>query len=320
MPRFVNPHKVHQAIVDAVKYDPWSAAGDISVSQIVTPPLALVLAQRHDHEIVVDVGDRIFSLLGQAIHVILDRAAGGGPMDGTGGPIDGRPITFTEEPLTMEVAGWKVSGRPDLWMEHDPVTGFSNVLTDWKTPMVGAMIRSDVRAEWVLQLNFYRLLYRAAGLPVDRMEIVAILKDWNKRASRERDDYPLAAFIRREVPVLDNIEDLLIERVLAHQEARKGKPRWCNTEERWARPDAYAVMKGKQKKAVAVFGEGTARGGGVNEAQDLVEKLGVTGARLRLEQRTGDKFVRCRDWCDAAPFCPLLADQAPELLKEKRRG
>ena len=304
MPKYVNPHKVHDAIAKAVMYDPWSAKGDISVSQLTQPPLALVLAQRHDHEIVIDVGDRIFSLLGQAIHVILDRAAG--HMDGA----------FAEEPLTMDVAGWTVSGRPDLWMEHDPVTEFRNVLTDWKTPMVGAMIRSDVRAEWVMQLNFYRLLYLAAGIPVDRMEVVAILKDWNKRASRGREDYPPAAFIRREVPVLDNIEAVLLERVEAHQQARLGKPRWCNDEERWARPDSYAVMRGGQKKAVAVFGEGTSRGGGVNEAQDLVESL--PAHRLRLELREGDKYVRCRDWCDAAPFCPLLEEHAPEIRKERK--
>ena len=297
MPNYVNPHRVHSAIANRIMNDDWTRAGDISVTQVIKPPLALYLEALHDHEITVDVGERIFPLLGQILHLLLEDEAGK------------LPNALPEEALTLEVAGWTVSGRPDLWQAYDEVTDRRNVITDWKMPMTGAMTRSDVRGDWVLQLNFYRLLYLAAGFEVDHMEVVAILKDWNKRRARESSEYPQAAFIRRVVPVLPDAEAILLERVEAHQRARAGKPRWCNTEERWARPDAYAVMRGKQKKATAVFGEGKSRGGGRAEALELIEAHKADGNGLRLEVREGDKYVRCRDYCDAAPYCPLLKQE-----------
>lgn len=287
MPNFTNRHRIHDAIARAVVFDPYERRGDISITGLTRPPQAGYLEMVHDHEIDVDVSDRLWALLGQSVHAVLARAQ-----------LD---EALQEEPLSMEVEGWTVTGRPDLWQ--------ALVLTDFKVTSVWAFLLGD-KQEWEEQLNWYALLYRHAGFEVERIEVAGILRDWNKRTYESRrnepnNDYPPSPFMRKEIPLwsFDEAMERLVKRVREHQQARTGNPRECTADERWAKPTRYALMRPGQKKAVKLF--------------DTVEDarlFAVGKPGLALETRPGDATVRCRDWCDAAAFCPQYERLRGEAL------
>lgn len=72
---FTNIHNIEDSIARAVQNDPYSHSGDISVTGLVRPPQMAALEYQHRNEIEEDVSDKLWALLGSAVHVILDRAA-----------------------------------------------------------------------------------------------------------------------------------------------------------------------------------------------------------------------------------------------------
>ena len=63
------------AIKRAVENDPYDPSGsDISTTRLIAPPLIRYLEIKHKDEIEEDVSDRIWSLIGQSVHHIIERA------------------------------------------------------------------------------------------------------------------------------------------------------------------------------------------------------------------------------------------------------
>ena len=63
------------AIKRAVENDPYDPSGsDISTTRLIAPPLIRSLEIKHKDEIEEDVSDRIWSLIGQSVHHIIERA------------------------------------------------------------------------------------------------------------------------------------------------------------------------------------------------------------------------------------------------------
>ncbi len=301
---YTNRHNVHEAFGRAIVFDPWRRRGDITVTQLDRPPLMAYLEMIHDDKIVVDIGDRLFALMGQLGHELLQRQ-----------PV---PNALQEQGLQIELEGWTVTGRPDLWQEEALFdydirltdAGFDflrragakpikNALIDFKFTSVWSYLMGD-KADWERQLNSYAVLYRAAGFPVDHLIDAAALRDWSARRAKESADYPNAAFMRKEWSMWTDgqAREHMSGRVRLHQAAHAGNPRYCTDEERWAKPDTFAVKKAGQKRAVRVFD---------TEAQ-ATALVAQKGNGLTIESRKGDKWVRCRDYCDVARFCPQLKE------------
>ena len=74
--KLTNKHGLPQAIVNAIKNDPYTPGkrADISVTRLIDAPQVSVLYRNHYKDIVEDVSNRIFSIMGQAMHHILERA------------------------------------------------------------------------------------------------------------------------------------------------------------------------------------------------------------------------------------------------------
>lgn len=274
--KITNKHGLPEPFVKAVTFDSYQRVGDISVTELVQPPQKLELTRQHDHEIEEDASDRMWMLDGSAMHVVLERV--------------GVDNALQEERLTVDVEGWTVSGKPDLY-EAD------GTLWDYKKTSVWSFMLGE-KADWEAQLNLYALLLHEHGFSVTRLMILAALRDWNK-AQRGQNGYPEAGGLAKEVrlwPVLSQ-RVYLEERVRLHQLARNDQ-HWdhCTPEERWARPDNWAVIKGSGN-AKGVFGDGTKRGGGEEEAYAFADEKGGD-----VEFRPG-KSVRCEDYCGAAPWC-----------------
>ena len=102
--RITNKYGLPESIVRAVTFDSHRREGHISVTELIKPPQMRHLEIVYDTEIEEDASDRLWALLGSAVHVVLERAS--------------LENVLREERLRMQVSGWTVTGQPDLW--HEP--------------------------------------------------------------------------------------------------------------------------------------------------------------------------------------------------------
>lgn len=259
------------AIVAAVQNDEYShGTAHISVTGLLRPPRIGVLEKAHENELESDVSEHIWSLMGQSIHSILERA------NKTG---------IAERRLSMECNGWQISGGMDL--VHD-----DGILTDYKMTSVWKIIKG-IDDEWEKQLNLYAVLLRQHGHQVKRLQVVTILRDWSKMKASLEADYPQAQVVNIEIPLWPEgvAIEFMKERVILHQQASLENLPLCTPAERWQREDVFAVMKIGRKSAVKLYDN-------ENEALKHIEGL----SDLSLVKRPG-LSVRCREYCSVSKFC-----------------
>lgn len=269
--RLTNKQNLPQPIVDAVLNDGYSRGdADISVTGLLAPPRKTALEDRHRDEMEEDASERIWSLLGQAIHTILERAASTG---------------IAERRLSITVNGWKISGGMDLYCK-------SGLLQDYKCVTVWKFKNGEVPMEYEQQLNMYAEILRQNGEKVERLQIVGILRDWSKMEAQRDANYPQTQVVVRDVKMWpsDQARAFILERVVMHQAARIALPE-CDENERWQKPDMYAVMKPGGKRALKLY----------TSLDDA--KAHVAGAPgLTIVKRPGES-TRCKSYCAASKFC-----------------
>ena len=269
MSRLTNVHGLPQSIVAAVANDPYTGGGDISATKLIDSPRIRLLSALHRDKLSVDVSERVWALLGQAVHTILERA---------GLREDGMVV---EERLFATVNGWSVSGQFDV-MHLD-----EQKISDFKVTTVFKQHGSD---SWTRQLNILRWLAHQNGHQIEKLEIVAIFRDWRKTEAQRNPEYPQAAIQVIPVPVwpLDEAEQYVRERVAMHQEAAEGVEYECSDEDRWYSGTSYALMKEGGKRAVKV--------------QDNPFEADAVPAGHHVVERPGE-YKRCQHYCDVRDFC-----------------
>lgn len=283
MPTITNTLNLPAAIVRAVQNDPYTAGNsDISATKLIDAPQVVHLSRQHHDKLTVDVSERIWALLGQAVHTILERA---------GLREDGMVV---EERLYATVLGWTISGQVDR-MHVD-----AGKLSDYKVTTVYKKNGSD---SWTKQLNVLRWLAHQNGHEVNELEIVAIFRDWRKTDSERLADYPAAAVQVIPVPVwsLEEAEDYIYERVALHQAARKGADVPCSDTDRWYSGTTYALMKDGGKRALRVV-----------DSRDMLEPV---AEGYYVQERVGE-YKRCQHYCDVRDFCTQWADTKLTLTGE----
>jgi hypothetical protein len=277
MGKLTNVHNLPAAIVAAVQNDPYVGGGDISTTKLIDSPRVRVLGGKHKDQITVDVSERVWALLGQAVHTILERA--GLRQEGM----------VVEERLYADVDGWQVSGQVDsMHLEMQK-------LSDYKVTTVWKKGGSD---GWTRQLNVLRWLAHKNGHTINTLEVIGIFRDWRKSEALRDPSYPQSAIQTIHVPLwtLEEAEDYVRERVAIHQAASKGIDIQCTDEERWMSPSKFALMKDGAKRAVRVA--------------DRAEDLGEAGEGYSIVERKGEA-KRCQMYCDVSAFCTQWAAEQP---------
>ena len=274
---YTNNANLPQPLVSAIQFSDYDKVGDISVTGLIQPPRIRQLMLRHDKEITEDVSEGIWRLIGSIGHKILERA------DTDNHLSEERLRMYTGEP------DWAISGKADL-------LGPDMTLSDYKFTSVWAV--KDAKIEWEQQLNLYALLYKHNGFLVERARIVAVLRDWSKIKAFKDPDYPQVGVVVREVPLWpsEQQEAFLGQRVRAHQQADKladDDLPMCTEEERWHKPNKYAVKKGTNKRATRVFDSN-------EEAYEFKKNSELAG--LYVEYRPGED-TRCLHYCAVKDFC-----------------
>lgn len=276
MTQITNKLRLPEAIVRAVMNDSYSRNGaDFTTTELLQPPLLVRLRKQYAADITEDASDRIWSLLGQAVHSIIERSAAG------------NPDTLSEVTLTTEYQGYKIKGT------FDNLTISSAEMCDFKVTTVWKVLNGDVPPEWVAQTNIYRwMLWREKGIVVNSIAIIAILRDWSKREADRRADYPQAQAVRLEVPLwdMDEVGRFVAERLALHTAA---EPNGCTDEDIWAKPSKWAVMKKGRQSAVKLLDTEA-------DAQAYLASNSVPGGYI--EYRAGSA-TRCESYCPVASFC-----------------
>lgn len=252
------------ALVQAVRNDPYAGGGDISTTKLIDAPQRRVLYKKYSDFVVEDVSDRIWSLLGQAVHTVLERA---------------ETTALTEKRLFAEVNGWSVSGAFDRLHLGD------ELLQDYK---VTSTYNAQGSESWTKQLNVLRWLAHENGYEVSKLQIVAIFRDWSR--AKVRDGYPESNVGLIDVPLwdLDDTREYIEERVYLHQRASDGDEIPCTDSERWYEGTTYALKKKGGVRATKVV--------------ENIEDLGEIQDGYEVEVRPGE-YKRCASFCDVAPFC-----------------
>jgi len=141
-------------------------------------------------------------------------------------------------------------------------------------------------------------MLRKIGFDAHRGEIVAILKDHSKTKAKVGDHPPLPVYRISWDFTDEDIEAMgkwLVERfkfIEKCEELPDDELPMCSEEERWHKPDKWAVMKKGRKSALKLF----------DSAEDAQERLDSLPSGHYIEFRPGVDS-KCSEYCSAAPFC-----------------
>lgn len=286
--KLTNKFKLPQTLMnvhDIQRQEYSKGEARMSVTQLIRSPRIDILRQRHYEEIEEDISDRLWAVLGTVIHNIMEKGA------------DEQHIG--EERLSVELAGWIISGGIDVQR-----IGNRAKLYDYKFTKAIKFMLQDFK-DWEEQLNCYAYLVRVEkGWEIEGLEVCMFVRDFTKTLADTNKDYPPAPCIPIAIKLWteEQQKNFLLRRIAAHKNALRcaswGDPLpFCTDEERWKRDSDWAVMKGQNKRASRVFQTN-------QECMDWVTNQKDDDGNYSIIERE-DTPTRCKDnycgvnkWCD----------------------
>lgn len=287
--KITNELNLPASIVEAVKNDSYEPGeSDISVTQLIDPPRKVALMGQHYDELIEDASDRLWSMFGQIVHGILERA-------------DDQSVT--EQRLYMDILGWRVGGQMDRLAIGEGKDTNAIILEDYKFTTAYSVKGGRPRQEWIEQQNCYAQILRENGHKVEAINVVAIFRDWSKLKAKREADYPQKQVAVVKIPMwsAEDTVKYMTERVRLHQEARAGNLPNCTEDERWAKPTTYAIMKTGRKSALRVL-YSLAEAEQYARSKGLINDIGKLRPEITIVERPGAQ-TRCENYCAVAPFC-----------------
>lgn len=325
MPRIItNKHNLPETFVNALKHDTHVTNGDISVTQLIDAPQIRYL--RKHNQITEDVVDMIFALMGTAVHHVLEKAeinnTDARSIIQTAGILSKManeskdpklkaaseflknlakekfPEAFndniiTEQTISFTVDDYIISGTFDRLVKD------KKTLQDYKNCGVFQYMNPDARQKWEAQMNVYvYLIWKVLGIKVEKIEIIAIFKDWKDSGRLQNRDYPDAPIkvIPIKVYPMDQMEAYLKKRVALHKLADKGQVPECTAKERWSTADTFAVTSPGRARAIK------ANFPSRELAQAHIDSMAKAVTGIYIESRPGEDR-RCENYCAVKDFC-----------------
>lgn len=283
--KLTNKHGIPETIVRAIADDEYDRGDSVlSVTQIISPPRIVLLQDLNKDNLESDVIDRVPSLLGTAVHKIIEKGA------------KDLPNHIIEERLFATINGWKISGAVDLQIDNGDGTWAIN---DYKVTSVYSVL-SD-KPEWEQQLNCYAYLARLAhGRNITSLKIIAILRDWQRKQAEIKADYPQGQIAVVDIPVWtpEQQEAYVTGRVALHQAARKAVDTgsdldYCTDQERWVRGESWALVKEGRKSAVRLYDNET----------EANEAAAAAGNGHSVQHRPGSAIRCAGNYCLVSAWC-----------------
>ena len=292
--KITNKFNIPQTFLNVLDRPTYSKGGaNISATQLLNSPKIVALTKKYDDEIEQDASEMVWSIIGTAIHGVLEH---------------GRDENhIVEQRLHADVDGWHISGAVDLQIINDGKVD----IRDYKTTSVWSVMNHKIEWEW--QLNIYAwLVEHATEKPVNSLGIVAILRDWKSREVGTKEGYPESPITEVEIPLWDYAEReaFIKERIKLHSAAEfametDGELGDCTPQEMWEKPTKWAVMKIGGVRAKGVYDT-------EDQAGAALEELG-NGHEIQV--RPGER-TRCSGFCPVSKWCKQYQNYLIELNKE----
>lgn len=279
--KITNKHNVPVEVINFLNRNEYNAGdSNITVSRLIGSPRRSILRKQHWGDIEVDIASQIPSLLGTALHKIFEEGS------------EKEDTHISEERVFVKVKGWIVSGQIDTQIVNDKIT-----IRDYKSTSAWAVMHEKV--EWEQQTNLYAyLVEKSKGKEVEGVEIVALVRDWNRREAERNPDYPQCMIVTLKPPLwsMEERERYLLERLDLHATAETnqitgddiGK---CSPEEQWRKETKYAVMKNGGARALKVF-----------DSEEEAKSFAAEKKDVSVVTRPAEA-TRCMSFCEVAPFC-----------------
>lgn len=276
-----------QPFVDAATSNHEYKPNRYSVTEVLGGTCEAILKRSHQNDGEEDVADRVWAIFGTAVHKVLQEASA-------------TETQLQENWISVPIEGtpYELSGIFDL---YDDATG---TVTDYKTCSVWKTQVGDYD-DWRMQTLLYCWMLRRLGFNAHRGEIVAIMRDHNMRKAKTEKDYPKHPVMRIEWEFTDDDLDQAESDLLGwydqltwqlNQQRQYGDAALmpCSPEQRWHKPDTWAVVKNGNKRATKVLNSEGAAEGYMDQMRE--------GA-YHIEFREGED-TRCQSYCSVAQFCP----------------
>jgi hypothetical protein len=221
--KITNKHGLPAAFVRAIENDPYNSGGsDFTATSLSDPPRASALIKQHWETLEIDASTRVAATIGQGTHSIAERAARPG--------IDICETRFFAD-FIVDGVTYKVSSQIDLY-ETDTCT-----LIDWKTTKSYAFSKKaggGQKPEWITQLNIGAEILRRNRHDPKALQIIALLKDWNKREAGTS-ACPPTEVMPVDIPMWTREQSVeyIENRIRLHVAARESLPQ-CTSTETWA--------------------------------------------------------------------------------------
>lgn len=283
--RYTNTYNLPEEIVKAITNDNYDHPTDertIPCSKLISPARITILSKRHDKEIIKDISDEIWALLGTSVHYIIAKQDSGD--------------AISEQRFYAECGEYTISGKPDLFC-------LDGEIKDYKVTSVYKVIFGSKEGykDWTEQLNVYAWLLRKNGWKVAKLTITAILRDWSQRDALKGGDYPNIQVKEIDLPLWseEEQEKFVCERLqtlVRNDSLPDDELDLCTPEERWASATTWALMKEGRKSALRVFNSS-------EDAQIYRLSLVCTDINLLYVVERPGKDKRCAQYCDCNQFC-----------------
>ncbi len=266
---------------------------DWSVTQLLKPIRSALLLKRHDDEIEVDAASNFWSMMGSAMHIVLEK-----------GSQDKEHLgILVEKRLGMEILGKSITGGMDIYNSQE------KSVIDFKFQTVFNWIYLEDHIEDLqFQLNAYRLLLINNGYEVDKLQIIFLFRDWREYEVTRFNGYPDTQYKVLNIDIIDTDEmKSIIEKKILEYEKYKDTPDnelpMCTKEERWQKEDTWKIMF-KNKCIKTFYSE--------EEAEEFVAEKNYGTIKY-----THEKPKRCHKYCEGKMFCDFYLSQVLPCLESK---
>jgi len=325
-----NKYGVSEAIVNATKIDNHRVIGDISVTGLLDAPQVRILKRTCEME--EDVTDRIWALMGTAVHYMLQL--------GEVGAREAKILLEAAEILMKEDEEKASKWITKFVKEKYPQAINKDVLTevtlshtmhdmtfsgtfdrytiskchleDYKNTSVYPYMNPEAQKKWVGQLNVYAFLLRENGYEVKKADITAIFRDFSAAKSFQK-GYPKKPIETFNIPLYsqDFMRDYIGKRILLHKEAESGNIPPCTAKDMWSVKDSYAVTSPGRKRAIKLF-----------PTRPLAEAFllgeGAQYPKAEVEVRIGEAR-RCASYCPVSHVCTQNKERLQRIAEEAEK-
>jgi hypothetical protein len=273
-----NKLNLPKPLVDMAQSDYTFEPNEYRVTSLLKGIRETILERRHQDEIEQDVSDMIWLLFGTAVHNVLENHQEGDQ-------------EIKEARLKVPIGDYILSGQFDLYNAD------TKTITDYKTCSIWKVVYGDY-SDWRRQLLIYAYMLQSIGFPVEKAEIIALMKDHSKSQAKIKADYPKQpvrkitfTFTEKDFAEIESWLHQRFEEIAKAEKLPDDELPLCTPEERFNKGNKYAVMKKGRKTALRVL-----------DSMEDAKYWMATNVGTFIEVRKGED-KKCQDYCSVCEFC-----------------